>query len=234
MSKKPTHIDRQKAIETRAFIPIAELLNIPFQEIDFTQESPDIRFDYNGLKIGVEIIECHPKSFNKKTKFAIDKLYKELEFELNKKGFYGSFHICLTDNVHSAKSIKAIKTQVFNETIGLINCTLKREDCKFVDEICKSSINTNNDTFIHPYEKFMHIIGNPYISDINDCISKKNELWSTYDKSLDEIWLLIYVPTNENYYSSYGISTLSGINTNYKRIYISDYLLRGRLIFEQP
>ena len=67
MSKKSTRIDRQKAIEIRAFIPIAELLNIPFQEVDFTQESPDIRFDYNGLKIGVEVTECHPKSFNKKT-----------------------------------------------------------------------------------------------------------------------------------------------------------------------
>ena len=49
MENKTTHFKTQKDSEKYVFNPIAELLGIPFQEIDFTQESPDIHFEYEGF-----------------------------------------------------------------------------------------------------------------------------------------------------------------------------------------
>jgi hypothetical protein len=44
---------------------------------------------------------------------------------------------------------------------------------------------------------------------------------------------LIYMPTNENYYSTKGVKNLPSVKTEFKRIYISDWMHNHRLIYEQ-
>lgn len=229
---KYTHEEKQKALEIRAFEPIMQQLGINADKVDFSQERPDIRINYNGKKIGIEVIECYPKSFNK-DRFSIENLYYEIEYFLMQKRIFGYYQIRFADGIFKVNKIKTIKNNIFTEVEGLINGTITIEHCKYIAEINKSQYYFGKNTVIRPLENMMNMIGVPSLSDIEECINKKNKLYDTYDKTLEEIWLLIYIPTNMNYYSSNGIPFISKIETKFRRIYVSDYYYRGRLIYEQ-
>ena len=119
------------------------------------------------------------------------------------------------------------------EVVGLISGTYSLEQCEYISHISSLIGKQSKETLVQIAVEGTYMIKTPPVDDILNCIKKKNALYSTYDETLDEIWLLIYIPTNENHYSTKGISTLEGIETEFKRIYISDWRLRGRLIYEQ-
>lgn len=227
-----THKEKQKAFEIRAFESIRQQLGINADKVDYSQESPDIRIKYNGKQIGIEIIDCYPKSFNK-NKFIIEKLYDDIECYLQQKRIFGYYQIRFADGIFKVNKIKTIKNNIFTEVEGLINGTITIEHCKYIAEINKSQYYFEKNTVIRPLENMMNMIRVPSLSDIEECINKKNKLYDTYDKTLEEIWLLIYIPTNINYYSSNRIPFISKIETKFRRIYVSDYYYRGRLIYEQ-
>ena len=234
MNKKRTHIGRQKAFELYAFTPILNSLKIPFENVDNSKECPDIRFEYNGKQIGIEVIDCYPKTFNRRSKFAIDGLYNQIGDYLESKSIYGQYAVCLKDCVCETSKINAIRNVIFGEVEGLIRGTLPREQCEYIDEVSGSQWSVHcNYTIICPFERMLHPIVTPPISDINACVEKKNTLYHTYNKDLDEVWLLIYIPTNENYYSAKGIPRLSDLETNFRRIYVTDYLFNSNLIYEE-
>ena len=90
----------------------------------------------------------------------------------------------------------------------------------------------SKEIFVQVSIEGMYLVKTPPIEDILSCIIKKNALYTTYDSTLDEIWLLIYLPTNENQYSIKGVPKLSKVETHFKRIYISDWQQNGKLIYE--
>jgi hypothetical protein len=234
MDEEWTHIERQKAFELYAFTPIMNTLGIPPENVDNSKECPDIRFEYNGKQIGIEVIDCYPKSFNGRRKFAIDGLYNQIKDYLESKSIYGHYAVCLKDSVCEVSRISTIKRTLFEEVEGLIKGILYREQCKYVDEVRGLQWSAhNNRTIICPFERMMHPVMTPPISDIITCVKKKNALYHTYIKDLDEVWLLIYIPTNENYYSVKGIPRLSDSETNFRRIYVTDYMFNSKLIYER-
>lgn len=57
-----SHIDKQKSSEIWAFDPVHPLLGDVISNINYFGESPDMRFDYFGNRVGIEIIDCHPNN----------------------------------------------------------------------------------------------------------------------------------------------------------------------------
>lgn len=229
------HQDRQKAFEKYAFNPILNLLGLDISCVNFDEERPDIRLQYNDRQIGIEVIDCYPSKFDIATEAAVNNLYEEIEDRLTNKGLVGDYHLCLKKSIYNTR-ISRIKEVLISE----IERTIRGGDIpttSYIDcvEKCVTSIHTDK-LKIHPYERYMRMMLTPPIEDIKRCISKKEVLLSEYKENnpdIDEFWLVIYVPTNENYYSITGMASLDSVSTEYKRIYVSDYLQRARLIYEQ-
>ena len=101
MKKESEHIQRQKACEMVAFMPIMQSLGL--SEVDITGEAPDVRFEYNGLKIGLEVIDCYPERFDMAKEGAIKKLCSYLKGELYSKGIYGLHSVCLKETIYDVR-----------------------------------------------------------------------------------------------------------------------------------
>lgn len=231
MEKESEHILRQKAFEMVAFLPIMQSLDV--SEVDMSGEAPDIRFEYKGAKVGVEVIDCYPKEFDKKKEGAIKKLRSYLEEELHSKGIYGLHSVCLKEDIYKVGKISSVKGSVVEEAVGLIGKAFTCEHCKYVHSVRSLVSGHSNETLVQLTISGMFEVKTPPIEDVLSCIEKKNALYPTYDETLDEIWLLIYMPTNENYYSTKGVKNLPSVKTEFKRIYISDWMHNHRLIYEQ-
>lgn len=230
MEKESEHILRQKAFEMVAFLPIMQSLDV--SEVDMSGEAPDIRFEYKGTKVGVEVIDCYPKEFDQKKEGAIKKLRSYLEEELHSKGIYGLHSVRLKEDIYKVGKISSVKGSVVEEAVGLIERAITTEDCKYVHSV-GSLVNSHyNETHIQLTVNGMYQVKTPSMNDILACIEKKNLLYPTYDEALDEIWLLVYIPTNENHYSTRGIKPLTDVKTKFKRIYVSDWIHNYRLIYE--
>lgn len=230
MEQKSEHILRQKAYEMVAFMPITQSLGL--SEVDITGEAPDVRFEYNGLKIGLEVIDCYPEKFDKEKEGAIKKLCSYLKGELHSKGVYGLHSVCLKETIYDVRRISNTKEAILEETIGLIERAITTEDCKYVHSVGSLVNSHSNETHIQLTVNGMYQVKTPSMNDILACIEKKNLLYPTYDEALDEIWLLVYIPTNENHYSTRGIKPLTDVKTKFKRIYVSDWIHNYRLIYE--
>lgn len=230
MEQKSEHILRQKAYEMVAFMPIMQSLGL--SEVDITGEAPDVRFEYNGLKIGLEVIDCYPEKFDKEKEGAIKKLCSYLKGELHSKGIYGLHSVCLKETIYDVRRISNTKEAIVEETIGLIERTITTEDCKYVHSVGSLVNSHSNETHIQLTVNGMYQVKTPSMNDILACIEKKNLLYPTYDEALDEIWLLVYIPTDENHYSTRGIMPLTDVKTKFKRIYVSDWIHNYRLIYE--
>lgn len=231
MEKESEHILRQKAYEMVAFMPIMQSLGL--SEVDITGEAPDVRFEYNGLKIGLEVIDCYPEKFDKEKEGAIKKLCSYLKGELHSKGIYGLHSVCLKETIYDVRRISNTKEAILEEMIGLIERAITTEDCKYVHSVGSLVNSHSNETHIQLTVNGMYQVKTPSMNDILACIEKKNLLYPTYDEALDEIWLLVYIPTNENQYSTRGIKPLTDVKTKFKRIYISDWIHNYRLIYER-
>lgn len=230
MEQKSEHILRQKAYEMVAFMPIMQSLGL--SEVDITGEAPDVRFEYNGLKIGLEVIDCYPEKFDKEKEGAIKKLCSYLKGELHSKGIYGLHSVCLKETIYDVRRISNTKEAIVEETIGLIERAITTEDCKYVHSVGSLVNSHSNETHIQLTVNGMYQVKTPSMNDILACIEKKNLLYPTYDEALDEIWLLVYIPTDENHYSTRGIMPLTDVKTKFKRIYVSDWIHNYRLIYE--
>lgn len=230
MEKESEHILRQKAYEMVAFMPIMQSLGL--SEVDITGEAPDVRFEYNGLKIGLEVIDCYPEKFDKEKEGAIKKLCSYLKGELHSKGIYGLHSVCLKETIYDVRRISNTKEAILEEMIGLIERAITTEDCKYVHSVGSLVNSHSNETHIQLTVNGMYQVKTPSMNDILACIKKKNLLYPTYDEALDEIWLLVYIPTNENQYSTRGIKPLTDVKTKFKRIYVSDWIHNYRLIYE--
>lgn len=230
MEQKSEHILRQKAYEMVAFMPIMQSLGL--SEVDITGEAPDVRFEYNGLKIGLEVIDCYPEKFDKEKEGAIKKLCSYLKGELRSKGIYGLHSVCLKETIYDVRRISNTKEAILEETIGLIERAITTEDCKYVHSVGSLVNSHSNETHIQLTVNGMYQVKTPSMNDILACIEKKNLLYPTYDEALDEIWLLVYIPTDENHYSIRGIKPLTDVKTKFKRIYVSDWIHNYRLIYE--
>lgn len=230
MGKESEHILRQKAYEMVAFMPIMQSLGL--SEVDITGEAPDVRFEYNGLKIGLEVIDCYPEKFDKEKEGAIKKLCSYLKGELHSKGIYGLHSVCLKETIYDVRRISNTKEAILEETIGLIERAITTEDCKYVHSVGSLVNSHSNETHIQLTVNGMYQVKTPSMNDILACIEKKNLLYPTYDEALDEIWLLVYIPTDENHYSTRGIMPLTDVKTKFKRIYVSDWIHNYRLIYE--
>jgi hypothetical protein len=107
----------------------------------------------------------------------------------------------------------------------------------YIDSLEKSAVTLHTNRLkIHPYERYMRIVQTPPSKDIIRCIDKKNALLSKYieqNSNIDEYWLLIYIPTNENYYSAQGVKSLETLETGYKKIFVTDYQQRVKIIYEK-
>ena len=231
MGKTSDHIERQKAFERVAFTPI--MLSLGISEFDMSKEAPDIRFEYENRQIGLEVIDCYPDEFDREKEGAIKSLKTYIKNELFSGGIYGLHSVCLKKIIYEVEKISSVRTTIVKEVVGLISGTYSLEQCEYISHISSLIGKQSKETLVQIAVEGTYMIKTPPVDDILNCIKKKNALYSTYDETLDEIWLLIYIPTNENHYSTKGISTLEGIETEFKRIYISDWRLRGRLIYEQ-
>ena len=231
MGKTSGHIERQKAFERVAFTPI--MLSLGISEFDMSKEAPDIRFEYKNRQIGLEVIDCYPDEFDREKEGAIKSLKKYIKNELFSGGIYGLHSVCLKKTIYEVEKISSIRATIVKEIVGLINGTHNLEQCEYVSYISSLVEKQSKETLVQIVVEGMYMIKTPPADAILNCIKKKNALYPTYDETLDEIWLLIYMPTNENHYSAKGISALGEIETEFKRIYISDWQLRGRLIYEQ-
>lgn len=231
MEKESEHILRQKAFEMVAFLPVMQSLDV--SEVDMSGEAPDIRFEHKGTKVGVEVIDCYPKEFDQKKEGAIKKLRSYLEEELHSKGIYGLHSVCLKEYIYKVGKISSVKGSVVEEAVGLIGKAFTCEHCKYVHSVRSLVSCHSNETLVQLTISGMFEVKTPPIEDVLSCIEKKNALYPTYDETLDEIWLLIYMPTNENYYSTKGVKNLPFVKTEFKRIYISDWMHNHRLIYEQ-
>lgn len=231
MEKESEHILRQKAFEMVAFLPVMQSLDV--SEVDMSGEAPDIRFEHKGTKVGVEVIDCYPKEFDQKKEGAIKKLRSYLEEELHSKGIYGLHSVCLKEDIYKVGKISSVKGSVVEEAVGLIGKAFTCEHCKYVHSVRSLVSGHSNETLVQLTISGMFEVKTPPIEDVLSCIEKKNALYPTYDETLDEIWLLIYMPTNENYYSTKGVKNLPSVKTEFKRIYISDWMHNHRLIYEQ-
>ena len=231
MEKESEHILRQKAFEMVAFLPVMQSLGV--SEVDMSGEAPDIRFEHKGTKVGVEVIDCYPKEFDQKKEGAIKKLRSYLEEELHSKGIYGLHSVCLKEDIYKVGKISSVKGCVVEEAVGLIDKAFTCEHCKYVHSVRSLVSGHSNQTLVQLTISGMFEVKTPPIEDVLSCIEKKNALYPTYDETLDEIWLLIYMPTNENYYSTKGVKNLPSVKTEFKRIYISDWMHNHRLIYEQ-
>lgn len=231
MKKESEHIQRQKAYEMVAFMPIMQSLGL--SEVDIAGEAPDVRFEYNGLKIGLEVIDCYPERFDMAKEGAIKKLCSYLKGELYSKGIYGLHSVCLKETIYDVRRISNAKEVILEETIGLIKNTITTENCKYVHSVGSLVSIHSNETHLQLSVNGLYQIKTPSMEDILACVEKKNTLYSTYDKTLDEIWLLVYIPTKENHYSTRGIKPLIDVKTKFKRIYVSDWIHNYRLIYEQ-
>lgn len=234
MGEKNLHIDKQKAYEKYAFNLILKELNIDVSNVSFEEEAPDIRFYYINKYIGLEVVDCYPQNSDIKTITGIEKLYEEIENVLTKKGFIGEYQLCFKDSIYKAK-IKSIKNTIISDIEDILQGK-ELSSMSYVDSFnrCKIQIYTDR-VKIHPHEP-MRMLNKPSQKDLEECISKKNKLLTSYKKknpNIDEFWLLIYIPTNIIHYSTNGIAPLEYVETDYKRIYVSDSLINGRLIYKQ-
>ena len=148
-----------------------------------------------------------------------------MEEFLKSKGIYGIYNITLQENALRKQKIKSIKDSFLNEIYGFISGSLEKGDCKYIEKYQKAALEITDATFVHVIEEPVYFIKSSSESDIKSCIEKKNKLFSKYDRSLDEIWLLIYIPTDETYHSIDGIALMKDIETEFKRIFIADSLL---------
>lgn len=235
MEKSKMHIDKQKAFECRAIQPVLESLKIDESFVDYDGERPDIRFKYDGKNIGVEVIDCYPSKFDIKTHKSVENFCKDIENTLSAKGLCGEYNLYLKDSIYNVK-INDIKKNLISD----IEHVIKGGDLpstSFVDFLDMCTICIYKDRLkLHLRERCMRIIQTPELDDILKCINKKNKLLKEYKRDnldIDEFWLLIYIPSNENYHSITGIDTLENVDTEYKRIYVSDYYFRQILIYEK-
>ena len=230
MGRESEHIERQKAFERIAFNPIKEILGIT--EVDTTKESPDVRFKYEGKEIGIEIIDCYPKAFDQRKQGAIRDLKKHITRVLRSKGIYGLHSVNLKECLNNIQRISDVRDTIVNEIIGLTCGKVDSKQCQYVSNAKRLVYTQSKEIFVQVSIEGMYLVKTPPIEDILSCIIKKNALYTTYDSTLDEIWLLIYLPTNENQYSIKGVPKLSKVETHFKRIYISDWQQNGKLIYE--
>lgn len=234
MASDCEHKDRQKAFEIHAFNPILNILGIDISCVNLHGESPDIRFDYSNKHIGLEVVDCYPKNFDIITEKSINKLYHDIEKTLSAKGLTGDYRLCFKETIYSA-TIKSIKKTLILEVEEIIKGG-NIPATSYIESLDKCRMTLYTDRLkIHPCEQYMRMIQTPPLEDILRCVNEKNRLLTKYKElnpNIDEFWLLIYIPTNINYYSTKGIAPLENITTGYKRIYVSDWLLNGRLIYE--
>lgn len=235
MEKSKMHIDRQKAFECKAIQPVLESLKIDESYVDYNGERPDIRLRYNGNSVGVEVVDCYPSKFDTVTYKSVENLCEKMGEKLSEKGLCGEYNLYLKDSVYHVK-INDIKKNLISD----IEYVIKGGDIpstSYIDSLEKCAISIYKDRLkLHLRERYMRIIQTPELDDILKCINKKNKLLDDYKRDnpdISEFWLLIYIPTNENFHSITGIDTLKNIETGYKRIYVSDYLNRERLIYEK-
>lgn len=234
VGENSSHSTEHKKREGFIFEILKPYLEGPIDQVNIEGESPDVRFKYQGRNIGVEITHCYPKSFDKKTDKSKKQLYDALEEFLKSKGIYGIYNITLQENALRKQKINSIKDSFFNEIYGFISGTLGIGDCKYIEKYQKAELEINDATFVHVIEEPVYFIQSSSESDIKSCIEKKNKRFSKYDKSLDEIWLLIYIPTDETHYSINGIASMKDIETGFKRIFIADSLLfRVKQIYQE-
>lgn len=229
------HQDRQKAFEKYAFNPILNLLGLDISCVNFDEERPDIRFIYNGKHIGLEIVDCYPSKFDIATESAVNNLYEEIEEVLTAKGLVGDYRLCLKETIYRAR-INSIKRVLISEVESVINGN-DISTTSYIDSLEKSAVTLHTDRLkIHPYERYMRIVQTPPSKDIIRCIDKKDALLSKYieqNSNIDEYWLLIYIPTNENYCSAQGVMSLETLETGYKKIFVTDYQQRVKIIYEK-
>lgn len=227
-----SHIDKQKSSEIWAFDPVHTLLGDVISNINYFGESPDIRFDYFGNRVGIEIIDCHPKEFDIITNRAINNLYLKLAENLKSKQIFGIYFIEFRQDVLNNSIINDIKNDLFDEVSEAIHGSIKPEEYKFIYGFRKSEVPVSDNTFIHPVSHMMNLVKTPQTSDIINCVKKKNNIFDKYDKTLDEIWLLIHIPTDVNCCSTKGIGKID-VATKFRRIYIPDDMFHARLIYQK-
>lgn len=127
-----SHIDKQKSSEIWAFDPVHTLLGDVISNINYFGESPDIRFDYFENRVGIEIIDCHPKEFDIITNRAINNLYLKLAENLKSKQIFGIYFIEFRQDVHNNSIINDIKNDLFDEVSEAIHGSIKPEEYKFI------------------------------------------------------------------------------------------------------
>ena len=233
MENRTRHFKTQKDSEKYVFNPIAELLGIPFQEIDFTQESPDIHFEYEGFRIGAEVISCHSLSIETNGEICVVETQNELQKILNQykellitRGESSKrVSVSFKNNIYQVTKLKDIKNDIFNE----IDALLEIHDDDFDDLREYKYVNYANSYDINIDFVDVGIIDSYWsspakVENILKCINRKETKIFEYKKKnpqIKEYWLIVDFRQDRDVDIRH--ISIPNLQTEYKRVYLTKY-----------
>ncbi len=218
--KSSKHIDWQKYSERFALSILTDDLRIPGDSI-MESESPDFLFNYEGKKIGAEVVEYHR---NPKETEARKAYQKSINNYKGKRGKLTSV-IVFDENVTTFNR-KQSERQLSKEIDNLLKD--KFYDAQLVQSADEWDFDSDSELPISVCSigVCQHI--NPDI--LEQTIRNKEQKLIAYKEKhndLDEFWLIVYVNMYE--YDYFEKMALPVIRTSYNRIYlthIADRVLR--------
>lgn len=212
MVKSSNHTDWQKYSERFALSILTDELKIPDESI-MESESPDFIFNYEGKRIGAEVVEYHR---NPKETEARKAYQKSIDNYKGKKG-------------------KLTSVIVFDENITTFNRKQSEEqlseeiDNLLIDESYDAQLVQSADEwdFDADSELPVSVCSVGVCQDVNPDIlertirNKEKKLidYKEIHKEIDEFWLIVYVDMYE--YDYFEKMEIPLINTSYNRIYLT-------------
>ena len=212
----------QILLEKHHITPIINHLKISWEDVE-TGNRPDVVIkNFEDKIIGIENTEYHLTRKIQETEAKLDKICKEYEEILRKRGDIGyQLNIQFSDYIYSLKRIDGKKV------IEEIDYCRKHEiDGIYICDVYQSG-DIKDDVVVGRMGAFI-INDKIDYSEIQKCIDRKEKKLIEYKKleknqSIDEYWLNINIPLSEKVV--YKQEDTYNVESGYKRIYLSTYEL---------
>lgn len=207
-----TNRDWQKYGERFALHILTDDLKIPRESI-MGSESPDFIFEYEGKKIGAEVVEYHK---NPKETEARKAYQKVIDKYIGKKGQLTS--VIVFDEDITAFNGKKCEKQLLEDINHLL--ADQNYESQFLQDADEWQIDSENElpVSVCTVGECEHV----KIDILEQTIRKKEKKLLEYKNAhtdLDEYWLIVYVDQYENDYFEHMETPM--IETSYDRIYLT-------------
>ena len=217
-----TNEEYKKQLEKHHITPIINHLNISWEDVEIGDKPDVIIKNYEGKIIGVENVKYHPTEERQETDARLDRICKEYEEILRKRGDVGfTLRVEFSNYAYSVKRLDSKKV------IEDIEYSRGREVGKR---------HVWNSVYSELFNDVVDVkrINKQFVSDeidysiIRKLIEKKEQKLINYkrlekNKFIDEYWLNINIPFNEGVI--YKPDDTLNVESDYTRIYLSTYEL---------